>query len=279
MPQVSSFAIFTHALATVRNNLGVAWAVFWPWAIVGVLIIVGLVAVIGIPDPSATMTTDGMANEMRFSGLRLLANIAQIVIAASIAVNWHRYVLLDEFSQSIGGRLRLDAHVWRYAGNVFLVSLILIALVLVTVLALILVLMGLGGANFTAGSPPSGLAILLAAIVAVVGFCWAMLVMMRLMVKLPAVAVGRTDYGFGRALADTKGHSMTILGMMGLNLLLVFGVLLAGGLVIAGIATISPMLAIGLAVVAYLVFIWFFTIFNVSQLTTLYGVYAEGREV
>jgi len=39
-------------------------------------------------------------------------------------VNWHRYILLDEVPHGME-RLRLDATVWRYVGNILLIALIL----------------------------------------------------------------------------------------------------------------------------------------------------------
>ena len=108
---------------------------------------------------------------------------------------------------------------------------------------------------------------------------FAMILVMRLLVKLPAVALSRTDYRFGNALRDTKAAIGTILGLALLSTLLTMGLYQVGSTIAYSVALISRTLSAILGVIGYLVFFWFLFLFGVSQLTTLYGVYAEGREV
>lgn len=275
----TSYGIFSHSLRTVTANIGVAFAIFWPWALVGLALMAAGLAVFGLPD-FANLKNQGLENQRAMANLdmmHLLGNIVQIIVGSSIAVNWHRFVLLDEIPQTLAERLRIDRLVLRYAGNTILIVLLFFAVAFMAMALTVFVIMA--GFSVTPAEPPSPGSIMLMVLGGLVLMVFLTTVMMRMMVKLPAVALGRSDYGIRQALADTRGSSLTILGMVILTILLSFGVMLAAVMAVAFIASISPVAAMLLAISAYMVFVWFFTIFTVSQLTTLYGVYAEGREV
>ena len=264
MNSPGSYAIFSHSLATVRNNLGVAWAVFWPWAVfVFIIYNLYLLLIVVVAGPGGNTL-----------GFDLLLAVIQFIVVSSIAVNWHRFVLIDEMPDGIDERLRLDLIVWRYAGNLLLAYLVLFLLLGFGVLVLTV------GDRVVGAQEPATSVIAASAVVLYALFSlWSSTFFYRLVVKLPAVAVGRSDYGFRQALADTKGRSLTFFGLLVLNILVVLGALAVIGAIVFALSQISYLLAGIVGFALYVVFAWFFTIFNVSQLTTLYGVYAEGREL
>src|SRR4051812_46214338 len=99
LPPLSAFR---HALASVRDNTGMAFRLAWPWY--AIVIPLTLLLYLISSDLWAT----------------LLAALIALLSSSSIAVNWNRYILLDEVPQ---GRdlVRLDALVFNYLGNMILI--------------------------------------------------------------------------------------------------------------------------------------------------------------
>jgi hypothetical protein len=102
--------------------------------------------------------------------------------------------------------------------------------------------------------------------------------MYRLFIKLPAIALGRTDYGFGQAMRDSQGN---FLEMMGFILLFTIAMLVPSfilgfitGILEAGLGIIGTIVSVVLNV-AYQ---WFTLIIGISALTTLYGFFVEKRD-
>ena len=109
--QLSAGACIRHALSSVRNNLAYAFRISWPWYAVFVPVVVVLSAYLnqatsGDPDANPGMTFL----------INIVIALITVLAFASIAVNWHRYILLDEVPR--GGEIfRLDGKTWRYFGN------------------------------------------------------------------------------------------------------------------------------------------------------------------
>src|SRR5262245_17434935 len=114
-------AALTHAFNSVWHNSTVAIRISWLWyAILAVVLAAGgqfLSAQPAIDPQSPSLDAHGLALELVIVLIVLLAN-------SSIAVRWHRYILLDEISGSFQV-LRFDGKVWRYFGNTLLIMLVL----------------------------------------------------------------------------------------------------------------------------------------------------------
>jgi hypothetical protein len=122
--------------------------------------------------------------------LRLLSLLQQLVMLpamASIAVAWHRLILVHE--RPAGANLRLD-------GSVAIYGLFLLATVLLLTL--------LGDAPRMIAS---GLAPRLADVLGIALSLAAALVIGRLSLVLPAIALGRADIGLGDAWRATRGNT------------------------------------------------------------------------
>jgi len=171
-----------------------------------------------------------------------------------VAVAWHRFVLLEEYSNGVvptfhGGRMLA------YFGYGLLLGLVVgLATVVVAVLV--------GGALFWAPI----LAIAAAGIVAIAG-CWAFY---RLSPILPACAIGN-KMGMKEAWAATKPMSGSILGAMVIFVVSILALAFLGVL----IGSIIPILG----GVLLLAFNWLYILLGISFLTTLYGVAVEGRTI
>ncbi len=265
MRKLPVFGVLSHALRSVLNNIRFAWHVSWPW--LALLLPLGLAADFLLPhiDPEATDPAAIARNGQTALGLLALGALSMLVFS-SIAVSWHRYILMDEIPQGMT-RLRLDRVVWRYFGNTLLVVLIVTvaSIPLVAVVSLATVVIGLG-----AGAA-SGLTMAAAGLFAIP-------LSYRLMVKLPAIAIGNDGFTMREALAKTTGSSLQLCmaGVIVIIAALLIGTLLGGFAVLLGAGSGGPGAFVA-SVVQQLVS-WFVTIFTVTFLTSLYGFFVEGRD-
>ena len=264
MRKLPVIAALGHAFRSTTDNIGFAFHISWPWMLLllPLNVVVNLYLVInGLEDPK-NFTVQSF---LIFTPLV----IASIIAYCSIAVNWHRYVLLDEIAEG-WQRLRMDGLMWRYIGNAFLIGLILMAGVFVAVL--IFVLVGLG-VNAAIGE--ASLIVIVPCVFAL--YAYAFVSAYRLAVKLPSVALGRNDFSMRDAWRATDGNFWQILGLVLLFFLCLFLVGLAMLLVTylfgqLGMVGLSVSLAIQVAVN------WVATILGVTLLTSLYGFFVDGRE-
>jgi hypothetical protein len=184
---------------------------------------------------------------------------------ASIAVSWHRYILLDEMPQGLA-RLRADNTVWRYFGNTILIVLILFAALVppMTVAGLMLSLMGNAGVIF-------------ALPIYVAGFVWHF----RLLPHERQASGGRGGTaGFwpeGCTHCDARQHAR-LLGLAALFFLAVMGMALILGVIAWLLEKTGVDFALFLSLAIQIVFNWIVTIMGVTLLTSLYGFFAEQRE-
>ena len=75
--------------------------------------------------------------------MELVIAAFSLVIFSSIAVNWHRYILLDEVTAS-EKIFRLDRPVWSYAGRTLLIMLVTLVPVVIFSLIFVAALPNLG---------------------------------------------------------------------------------------------------------------------------------------
>jgi hypothetical protein len=257
--QLPAGACIRHALNSVRNNIAFAFRISWPWY--AVIALVNLVStVIGEYVSGGNVE----AYDDRLFPLYLVVGLINILGFASIAVNWHRYILLDEIPRS-SDLFRLDDKTLRYFGNVLLITLTMIVVGIVIVLP-IAVLAGFA-------QTPS---------IVIIGFLISLPVMMilfyRFSVKLPAIALGRRDFLFRDAWSATRGNSLSIFLVALFQVLAGIGIFLALSLLVLGLVTVDEMLAVVLITVIQLAVGWVFAIFGITILTSLYGFFVENRD-
>ena len=269
MRKLPVFKALGHAFRSTTDNIGFAFHISWPW----VLILLPFNVATNLYLVMNGLQTGSEPNpEMlgKFFAVITPLVLASIVAYASIAVNWHRYVLLDEIARG-WQRLRIDSLTWRYIGNFILIILVLIVGGIAVGLAL-----GIGGflANAILGETVAAI-LLIPALAAL--YVFAFVAAYRLSVKLPAVALGRSDFSLRNAWEETKGNSWRLLGLLilfFLCLMLVavgmFAITYAFGL----LGTVGLSLAVAIQVMVN----WVATILGVTLLTSLYGFFVEGRE-
>lgn len=250
----------SHAINSVRNNIAYAFRISWPWYLV--LIILGFGAGLLANNVSGG---NPEANPGSVLPIYLSLGLFNLLAFSSIAVNWHRYILLDEVPAG-SGLFRLDDKTWRYFGNVLLITLILIAVSMLIVAPLTFL-----GSLMNA---PTALAFLGAA----AALCLAGILFFRLSIKLPAIALGRRDFSLSNGLAATRDNNQPLFLVFLFEIAAAIGMILVLLLLVLIAGVISETLAFALGTVLQILVNWIFTIFGITVLTSLYGFFVEGRD-
>ncbi len=260
-----AFQIIRHAFAMIFNNFGQALRVsIGPY----LLLVIAAVVVFGTVSSFEQLSDIASGNlppeqlaaaggSIVFGTLVLL--ILLVFVAAWVAVSWHRFILLEEYSgiiPAISGR-----PIWPYIGRSFVYGLVIgvFALILGFVVGLVTaVLFAISPSLGSIGA--MGLGLMLGVVLSLLWF--------RIGVGLPAVAVGK-PITMGEALAATAKINGTILGI-GVTIVVVS---MIAGVAVQGLYGISAIL--GFAVDLFVQ--WLTLMVGVSILTTLYGHVIEGR--
>ncbi|MGE0241379.1 MAG: hypothetical protein AB7F09_03075 [Parvibaculaceae bacterium] len=258
--QLPAGACLRHAVSSVRNNIAYAFRISWPWYAVFVPVVVALSALLG------TATGGNPEANPAFALLINLAIAAITMLAfASIAVNWHRYILLDEMPQG-SGIFRLDDKTWRYFGNLLLISLVLVAAGIVIGLPLGLI----GG---LIGALEAFMILMILVIIPVIG-----VLALRLGIKLPALALDRRDFLLRDAWKVSAGNNLPVFLIFLFEIVIALGAGLVLGLFAYIANGIHPMFGLTLGFALQLLVNWIFTIFSITVLTSLYGFFVEARD-
>jgi hypothetical protein len=135
------------------------------------------------------------------------ATLALLFAGVSIAVAWHRRIILDE-PPGLSASNVATMNVWRYVGIGFVLLLIMTLPVLVVIVPFSFWL-----APFPAGGgtqPPNPQSFALIPVIMVL-YVMALAVTLRLCLLLPARAVGDAELTFKRAWAVTRGNTWRML--------------------------------------------------------------------
>lgn len=247
MRQLQPFKAVSHALKSVVSyrSTVMRFGLFW----IPLLFVLGLAELlVGVAEPGQEELGPGNA-------VQLISAAVGLVGFCAMAVSWHRFILRDE----IRSPARVDRQVWRYLGNSLLIMLIV--LVPVAVLAVIFALL------------PPVLSILLLPVSLI-----AATVAMRLSIKLPAIALGRTDFSFADAWAASGGNFWPIAGVFTLNAAIVIGLVFLFMGILWAVNSLSPALTPYVALLIGSALQLFCTMFNAGIFTSLYGYFVEKRE-
>jgi hypothetical protein len=263
------FKAMGHAIRSTTDNIGFAFHISWPWMLMllplnvatNLYLVLNRLENAGEPNPAM------LGKYFEVAAPLLLASI---IAYASIAVNWHRYVLRDEIPRG-WQRLRIDSLTWRYIGNFILIFLVLVACAIPVALAFALI-------GFLANALFGGeMATVLLVPLALALYAFAFVGVYRLSIKLPAVALGRSDFSMGDAWRATKGNSWRLLGILILFVLCIL-LIAAGMFAITYLFGLLGTVGLSLAVAIQVMVNWVATILGVTLLTSLYGFFVEGRE-
>jgi hypothetical protein len=270
MAEFHPIRFLAEAIRTAYDNRSVAFRLSWPWFMFFVLP-VSLVSSFVIA-PVSNQTTYAPSDWWR-SAVVFVLFVAEVVALSSIAVNWHRYLLLGEVAE---GRLRvrLDAVVWRYFRNVFAVGIatILLAIVILTVVGLFAFpIFGLGNPeavqdHIVSWSAAMFLSMLLPFAVA-----------FRMSIKLPCIALGEKGYGFGDAWQDSRAVFLPILLFVAIYGLIDFGPMTLLNYWDPHLHSTTA--GVLFSALVYFAWRWIMTILHITTLTLAYQVFHQGRRL
>gem|GEM_PF-4407932 len=208
---------------------------------------------------------DDAANlNVRSMILEMLLPMLLSVAFASIAVSWHRHILNGARTPL----LMLDYAVWRYWWNGIAIAL----MAAVIAIPVIVAIYALDAAFDSKGAVVDTLTLIAIYIII-------FLIVYRLSIKLPALAIGRLSYSFKESWSDTKGQTWQFL---------IFGTVLAFiGKLVASIEQAAekqlPQIESFLGHYALIsvepLMQLVFTGLGVSVLTYTYAYFAEKREI
>lgn len=240
-----AWRIVQHAFSMIFGNIGQALRV----SVGPGLILIVVMGILAIAAPA-----------MLFLGSFLI-----VLIFAWIAVSWHRFILLEEYTGLLPAVN--DRNIGGYVGQSFLLGFLLI-LILIPILliggGLVSVLYDGDLEHLMQGTS------ITAVVLYIIAFVFLGYIMMRWSIKLPAVSVGK-PITLKEAWAATKPMSMTILGVNVIILLINFVPAFIFGFVFAALPIVGTVIDIA--------FQWLTLMLGVSVLTTLYGHLIEGRDL
>lgn len=205
-------------------------------------------------EQSVQVISDGLATVSKF----LLLLPVWIFITLWIVVGWHRYTLLQEEPAGFYPRLtgdRMIAYLWR---------IIILCLVLIGVA----IPMGIVVTILTSMMPSQVVAISLFGLMGLA----ATVVSLRISLILPAAAIGE-NMTLKQSWQATESAWWSFVGVT----LLLFLAGAIAALLQTIIVSVTGGILIGAVVAGFVQ--GMFSLFNVSILTTLYGHYAQGREL
>lgn len=266
---INPFEALRHAFFSVFRNMGAAFGISWPW-----LIVLGVVfAVLGVvvfQSGFGQTPLDPNAGAGSFILAVLIGLFIYLVAFCSIAVNWHRYVLLDDVPYG-NTRLRVDGHVWRYLWRAVLAGLLTLAIVAVP--------LGIGAAIFQSAFPDPAIWPANVIRYAIEGVASALVgaLFFRSALALPAAAVGRVEIGIGESWRRTKGNMLPLVIIAAGSWLLQIAVqlIMAGASLV--LAAAGSAVGLSLLVAIGVLLTWYVTFFSITLLTSLYGFFVENR--
>ena len=243
-----SWKIFKHALGMIFNDFGTALRVSSPVIAVSLL---GAVLFI-VKGPAFVSGEQG-----EFGGV-LLLGLLNYIAALWVAVSWHRYCLLAEYPEKALPEFN-GSRILAYFGWAFLLGLILAGLAML-VFAVVYAIGGLAVGSLS----------LVGGALLVVGLIFAVWVVQRLSLVLPASAVGNPI-----SIAESWRATQSI----ATAILVVFLFLGAFGFALGFVAGFFGVFSAFLGFTLQAVVNWLIAMTGLSVLTTFYGVCVEKREL
>ncbi len=249
--------IFLHSFRMVFGNLRQVLQITVGPAIIGTLVLFGLALVFGATGNLSDQMVSGFASGSPENVSPIFGFLTLVVVAAVmgwIAVSWHRFVLLEEYPEGFLPVFRSD-RVIAYILRILLIGVIAVIAFLPTGL----VFAALGEGLIAVST------ILLVVYAIVLAVCF-----FRIAIILPAAALGE-PLSIRNAWKKTTGTTGSIIALMIVAVVFQF------------CAELVFSILLFIPVLGLLLFLFFMTLvlpmINVSVLTTMYGIFVEGREL
>ncbi len=250
--KISIAAALRFITQTVLQNAGAAARVAVPWLALAALF--NAWALWGHPNDAATLST------INFGPYDYLANAVSILATSSIAVSWHRHVILNDDMKLVQA-FHIDKKVLVYAASNLLISVCIVVPVL---LAIVLV-----NAIVPALIVPLATALLLLSVIFII----------RLSLRPVAIAVDNLPFKFQNAFEATRGNNLGILAIAITVAIVCMIALLVAGLLSQGLAQLNPKLDLPGRILLSIPAEFFSLVVVNAMFSTLYRFFAEAKEL
>ena len=270
MQKIPVFKTFGNMVDSIIENLGAAFSMSWAWLLV--LFPIRLAGDLFLLFEGVSKSKPLPGELWTLLGVSGFVGILTAITFASIAVNWHRFILRNEVAEG-WQRLRLDGLVWHYFLFVIVIALLVGGIVFGGYFAGMLM-------GFALNYASNVLGLFAAVIFGIAAIPLALLVFgisARWSVKLVAIAMGNKDYSLSDAWRATTGNTWRL---SGLYLLFIIALALIS-LVIFGLQYFvnianSSLAAAATAGIEILVG-WFSTLMGITMLTSIYAFFVEKK--
>lgn len=252
---MQGWKIFTHSVRMIFGNLGAAFRISLVLYLVQVAVGVYHTSRFG-DDVRAMQMSGRMDTPPGFWPVLLLVIVVSVITSLWIAVSWHRYVLLEENPSAVVPPFRGD-QILSYLGKTILLGLLLAITGFMVGMILALVFGMIAG--------PVG-------VMVSVFLTFGLLVYLsyRFALVLPATAIGQ-PLTFAESLGKTSPASGAIIQL---------SVIAIGFAVLIELPQFMNADPNSIVNIIYIYVLgWITMMVGISILTTLYGVYVEGREL
>lgn len=271
MRKLPVFEAVRHSISIVINNWTVGLRISWAWF--ALVALATVLSAILLPKQNVEYSS-GVLHGSAGAGFAIFIAFIMLVLLflfafSSIAVNWHRYILRNEFP--VGAELlRVDGLVRRYIKN----SLFIVLILMIPLIILGLPLMSLLARNSTNLATTANYLV----VIKFVAGIFVGVFVNRMSLKLPAIALGRRDFTFNEAMNITTSNFWPLVGFsfVVVSMFTVMNFILANANYYA-----FPRLGVSGEIASFvlsLAFQWFYLMFGIAAVTTLYGFFVEGRD-
>lgn len=248
------FQIFLHSVRMVFGNFKELLRISLVPALIGaaalILLFMSIESSVADAPYNPPVSPEALNETILFV---LLATIGGVLVSLWIVVNWHRFILLEEIPTGWLPQIHFG-RIMSYIGHALLLGLIFFAGMVPVIL--IGALLGANG---------------LSPIIVLFFVICASLILWRVIIILPAAAIGKS-MGLREAWGATEGHWGAIIAVFFIGL--VFQTVIQ--LVFAGLQYLMPVVGTFLILIPS---VFILPLINVSILTTMYGVFVEGRSL
>lgn len=278
MRKIPAIETLRRSVALLASDWRIAAKIGLPWLLIVVGLDLATTAFLFNVRPPITSGTNIVAYVRTGQALFLLATAISILAASSIAVSWHRHLLAGDHSGK-STILRIDALVWRYAGNGVLALLITFIPFAIGMFFIVGIFSSaaVGAADVNRPINPGVIAIQVSSLV-LVTFC--LFCFVRIGLKLPAVVQGRGDYGFFSGWTDTQGQAWQLIAIIApLSIAYVVLSLVIGSALLPTLGSIGPAAAITASVLLGKVLQMIMLFVGITLLSWLYAFLVEEQKL
>jgi hypothetical protein len=255
-----------HTFRLIVGNLVPAVHITISWFVL-------LVALILVPPALFGQMPPGILAIVYF----ILIFTVAVLASGSTAIAWHRYILLNELPRGIIPLPDVSLafrYVWRALGIGLLILAIIIIPAFVIAMLVSPMLMGLAGSTNSLGG---------AIVFSIPGMLIAMMgqfMLYRFSLSLPGLAINMTEYKIRESWEDSKAENGTIIWIVVLVTVVSTAVTILLTWPFVDITNPAGPHLVPLPIsFITMIFQWFYFMFSIGILTTLYGVIVEGRRI